>query len=440
MSRSRRAARTETQREASKEPEAVRVRLLGGFRVSVGDRSIGEDEWRLRKAAGLVKLLALEPGHRMHREHLMDLLWPELGAKAAANGLHHALHAARRVFEPDLSSASRYLRLQGGLLDLCPGAPLLVDVESFEDAARTARRARDPAAYRAAIDLYAGELLPQDRYDSRAAERREELRTTHEALLVELSALYEERGEYAAAIEVLLGVVAAEPAHEEAHVALMRLYALSGRGEEALQQHERLREALRRELGIQPGAASRRLYEEISAGRFPPADATPQDRPPARPPGDRRHNLPVSRTSFVGREREMLEVKRLLAMTGLLTLTGAGGCGKTRLALEVARDLVGAYQDGVWLVELAPLSEEVLVPQAVAEALGVREQPGQPLTTTLVEAAKGKEMLLVLDNCEQLIDACARLADTLLVFWFRSTIGWYGRGRPDPPRLFREAV
>ena len=92
-------------------------------------------------------------------------------------------------------------------------------------------------------------------------------------------------------------------------------------------------------------------------------------------------------------------------MTRLLTLTGAGGCGKTRLALEVARDLVGAYPEGVWLVDLAPLSEADLVPQAVAQALGVREQPGRPLLETLEDALRSSKMLLVVDNCEHLVEA-----------------------------------
>jgi len=110
----------------------------------------------------------------------------------------------------------------------------------------------------------------------------------------------------------------------------------------------------------------------------------------------------------------MVEVKRELAMTRLLTLTGVGGSGKTRLALEVARDLLGTYPDGVWLVELAGLTEEKLVPQAVAGALRVKEQLGQPLTDTLVDALHVKEMLLILDNCEHLVDAAAHLADALL--------------------------
>src|SRR5829696_648757 len=110
----------------------------------------------------------------------------------------------------------------------------------------------------------------------------------------------------------------------------------------------------------------------------------------------------------------MVEVKRDLAMTRLLTLTGAGGSGKTRLTLEVARELVGAYPDGVWLVELAGLSEGALVPQALAGALEVPERPGEPLADTLAEVLRSREVLLVLDNCEHLVEAVARLVDKML--------------------------
>lgn len=125
-------------------------------------------------------------------------------------------------------------------------------------------------------------------------------------------------------------------------------------------------------------------------------------------------NLPRQMTRFIGREQEMREVKRLLPKTPLLTLTGTGGTGKTRLALQVAADVLDAFPGGAWLVELASLSDPVLVPQAVASALGLREEPGRPLAQTLVDQLQSKRLLLVLDNCEHLTDACARLADTLL--------------------------
>ena len=116
----------------------------------------------------------------------------------------------------------------------------------------------------------------------------------------------------------------------------------------------------------------------------------------------------------MGREREMELVERELATTRLLTLTGVGGCGKTRLVLEVVRDLIEAYPDGVWLVELAPLSEDVLVPKAVAEVFGVLERPTEALTDTLAEVLGSRQLLLLVDNCEHLVGAAAVLVDKLL--------------------------
>src|ERR687893_1429263 len=140
------------------------------------------------------------------------------------------------------------------------------------------------------------------------------------------------------------------------------------------------------------------------------SEAEPASRAAVHPP----NNLPSELSSFVGREEELAEVKRLLENGRLLTLTGSGGCGKTRLAVAVARELVEGFEDGVWLVELASLADPSLVPQVVAFTLGVREQPGRSLTETLSDYLSSKKMLLVLDNCEHLIEACATLAEALL--------------------------
>src|SRR5262249_51960676 len=129
--------------------------------------------------------------------------------------------------------------------------------------------------------------------------------------------------------------------------------------------------------------------------------------PPLRSLEAFRHNLPLQLTSFIGRERQIAEVKQLLATARLVTLTGAGGCGKTRLALQVAADLLATVADGIWLVEFAPLMDPTLVPQRAAEALDVRAQPGRSLVDTLIDALKARELLLVLDNCEHLVGACA---------------------------------
>jgi len=368
----------------------------------------------MRKAASLVKLLALAPGHRLHREQAMETLWPELGRQAASNNLRQTLHAARRALESDSLVRSRYLASEDESLVLCPEGQLWVDSEAFEEAAKNAHRSRDPAAYEVALDLYAGELLPGDRYEEWAEKHRRRLRETYLSLLLGLARLHEDRADYDSAAEVLRRSVGEDPTREEAHVGLMRLYALKGSKGEALAQYGRLEAILLTELGTKPAASSRALKEEIAAGRFPPKDAHPLGSPPAELPGVVKHNLPAARTSFVGRQREIVEIKRELTMTRLLSLIGVGGSGKTRLALEVAKDLVGAYPDGVWLVELASLSEGDLVPQAVAKAVGVLERPGQPLADTLAEYLRATSVLLVVDNCEHLADSAADLLDTLL--------------------------
>src|SRR5215204_2151365 len=150
---------------------------------------------------------------------------------------------------------------------------------------------------------------------------------------------------------------------------------------------------------------SPRRFRAVEAAEAKPAPRTPQ-----RP----LHNLPLELSSFVGREKELTEVKRLQANNRLLTLTGSGGCGKTSLALALAGELMEGFEDGVWLVDLASLADPSLVPQAVASTLGVREQPGRWLTETLSGYLGSRKVLLVLDNCEHLVEACAKLAEVLL--------------------------
>src|SRR5260370_38049146 len=126
------------------------------------------------------------------------------------------------------------------------------------------------------------------------------------------------------------------------------------------------------------------------------------------------NNLPLQVNRFIGREREMTEVRALLATTRLLTLTGAGGSGKTRLALQVATDLLEEFEHGVWWVELAALSDPLLVPQVVASAVGISERVGCTLTEALSDVLRRQHLLLVLDNCEHLLAACVQLIETLL--------------------------
>jgi len=138
------------------------------------------------------------------------------------------------------------------------------------------------------------------------------------------------------------------------------------------------------------------------------------DFPPIKSLNSFMHNLPVQLTPFIGRERELVEIDRLLAGTHLLTLTGSGGTGKTRLSLQAAAALLPDFADGAWLVELAPLADPALVAQSAATALGVRETGGRPMLEALADYLRAKQLLLILDNCEHLVAACAGLAEQLL--------------------------
>ena len=171
--------------------------------------------------------------------------------------------------------------------------------------------------------------------------------------------------------------------------------------------------SIRRVLAQEPGGE--RWVETLAKRGYRfvgPVTALTEARP-ART-GKQRTNLPVPVTSFIGRERELSQLRRLLPNTRLLTLVGIGGIGKTRLALELTAEVVDAYRDGVWFVDFAPLVDPALAMSAVAQVLGVSETAKKTVLTALCEQLKPRELLLVFDNCEHLLEACARLADVLL--------------------------
>jgi DNA-binding SARP family transcriptional activator len=240
----------------------LRIELLGRFRVSVADREVDDAAWHRRKSAALVKLLALAPAHRLHRERLMDALWPGLPPSAAAANLRKALHQVRRALDP-LTGA----HLVGSDADSLwlSSDQLWVDVDAFRSTITAARRTGDVGGYRRALEIYREGLLPDDAYAEWAAEPRDELHHDHVAALEELAALLEARAELDTAVEVARRLVAAEPLREESHVVLMRLQALAGRRGEALRTYDQLRALLDRELGTPPAPQTQRLAGEIRA-------------------------------------------------------------------------------------------------------------------------------------------------------------------------------
>jgi predicted ATPase/DNA-binding SARP family transcriptional activator len=370
----------------------VQIHLLGGFAVEVAGHTVPEDAWRLRRARTLIKLLALAPDRRMHRELLEELMWPD--ETPAGNSLHQVMYTARRA----LGEASSQLALRDGIVTLVAD---WIDVDAFEAQGAQARASRTVDDYRAALALYSGELLPEDRYEDWAQTRRAVLRETHLALLVELAGLQAQARDAAGAVETLQRAIVEDPLHEAAHRELMRVFAADGRSQQALAQYQQLRDALRRELAADPDPRTRALYREILAGQHDP------ERRPS--------TLPRQLTTFVGRERELTELERLLdGDSRLLTLTGPGGCGKTRLALELAARRERAFARGARLVELAPIRDPALVTGETARALGVPLHSGADPVAALASQIGDAGLLLVLDNCEHVIDAAAGLAEALL--------------------------
>jgi predicted ATPase/DNA-binding SARP family transcriptional activator len=392
-----------------KDAAGLGIQLLGAFAVRVDGSPVPDSAWRLRRSKSLIKLLALAPERRLHREQVVDLLWPAGGA--AGNSLHQVMYTARRA----LAASGPRLTLRDDVVALS-SEDLWIDVEAFESAAAAAREQHTVDAYRIALALYTGELLPEDRYEDWTGARRESLRESRLGLLVELAELQAATGDAAGAIATLQRAVVDDPLHEAAHRALMRLFSDGGRRQQALAQYQQLRDALRRELEADPDPETRRLYRDILAGQHeheaerlepPTAQAVVEPAAPAS-------HVPRQLTSFVGRERELSELDGLLGHTRLLTLTGPGGCGKTRLALEVATRRQGDFELGAHVVELAPIGDPALVGEETAATLGLRPRAERDPIEMLALHIGARRVLLVLDNCEHVIDACARLADRLL--------------------------
>src|SRR5581483_9433577 len=231
-----------------------------------------ESCWARRKAKLLVKLLALQPHRQLHREQVMEYLWPEQELEAAVNNLHKTIHAARRALEPQLKSGaeSNFILTQDQRVLLRAPGGVWVDVEAFERRAAEALKGAEVSDYEAALELYRGDLLGEDPYEDWVAARREQLRLLWQRLLKRLAQLHEAGGSYQSGIERLGHLASANPSDEETHRSLMRLYALTGSRHLALQQYQQCRAALRSDLDAEPERATTELYEQIVAGRIQP--------------------------------------------------------------------------------------------------------------------------------------------------------------------------
>lgn len=377
-------------------PPSLHIQLLGDFRLTNNGKPVtGLDSPRLQS---LLAYLLLHRDAPQSRQHLAFLLYPDSTEARARGNLRSLLHQLRQ-FLPD---ADIFLDANAQTLQWRDDAPFLLDVDAFEKAVSDADSI---LALREAVDLYHGDLLASC-YDDWILPERERLQQKLVGAMERLSEMLEEARDFSAAAAETQKLLRRDPLREETYRQLMRLHSSSGDRAAVHRVYQDMVALFKRELDAEPSEETRRAYE-FALKTQPSAE-------PLSEPKARTSNLPIPVTSFVGRRQEVADIKQLIAKNRLVTLTGAGGSGKTRLAIRVATDLRDDFLDGAWWVTLVALNDPTLVPQAVANAMAIREVPNQPITETLARYLEAKNILLVLDNCEHLVEACANLTETLL--------------------------
>ncbi|MFF0453282.1 BTAD domain-containing putative transcriptional regulator [Nocardia africana] len=353
----------------------------------------------------LLIALALEPGRAVPKATLVDWIWGEQPPADAANALQALVSRLRRVL-PDGSLDGQ---AGGYRLAVDPGAVDALRFERLLEQARGGDVVRQTHLLREALALWRG--APMQDIDMRDSEAVAAVVTRFEGLqLAALEDLYEAEirlGRGPELVAELTELVARHPVRERLVGALMRALAAAGRGAEALLVYQRAREALADTLGVDPAPELSDLHVALLRGEAGARDS------------ERKTNLRAELTTYVGKYTDVAAVRQLIANHRLTTLTGPGGSGKTRLALETARTLLDDLPDGAWLVELASVGAGGDVAQSALAAFGLRDAllggtPDAEPVDRLVAAIRDRETLLILDNCEHVIDAAAAFAHRVL--------------------------
>jgi predicted ATPase/DNA-binding SARP family transcriptional activator len=385
------------------ENQPVQIGVLGSFEVRTNDGLLADVPGARLRA--LLIALALEPGRVVSKATLIDWIWGENPPADAANALQRLASRLRKA-------------LPGGVIEGQTGGyrltvePDAVDALRFERLLAQAHQEEGPGRLRLlreALALWRGAALEDVGLEDSAAfdaaaTRLERLRLTamEDRFEAEVSL-----GHGAEVIAELTDLVTAHPLREPLVAALMRALVAAGRDSEALLTYERTREALADALGVDPSPELSGLHVALLRGEL------------GQRQENRKTNVRAELTSFVGRDADVAVVRELIAEHRLTTLVGPGGSGKTRLATETARTLLDDVPDGVWLVELAAIGAGGDVVQATLTGLGLRDAllgaaPSADLTDGLIAAIREREALLILDNCEHVIEAAAKFADRVL--------------------------
>jgi predicted ATPase/DNA-binding SARP family transcriptional activator len=386
-----------------------------------------------RKAIGLLAYLLIESDHAHSREFLLGLLWPDLPTAAAQNNLRVTWVHLQKVLGTSASDEQPPLIGDRLTLRFNPLSDHELDVACFRTLIETCRLHPHPdphtcaecaARLTQALDLVRGEFLEEFslsdsvQFDDWLLAQREHFRVQVTSALEQLAAFHERAGQLAEAERAIRRLLEYDPLSESAYRQLMRVLARADRRSAALDAYETCRRMLATELGLAPAIETVTLAEKIRA--FAPAveTETPAEQIRARSSFESHATqaaLPPVLTRFFGRQPESARLVDFLSRrtVKLVTLVGPGGVGKTRLAIEVARRLASDFAHDICFVELAGVADERSVDDAVAAALHLPTNTGRSSTAAIVDYVRDKTMLLVLDNCEHLVKACARLVQTL---------------------------
>ena len=356
------------------------------------------------------------PKQRHTRESLSALLWPNYDQSKALANLRHILWEVTQFI------GDGWIITEHETIYLNPSADLTLDVTQFQSLLARASQQSDPALriplLVAASKLYRDDFMSgfslkdASSFNEWVLTESENLRRDLASALSMLVEDYSALNQTQSAIPYAQRLIALDPINEAAHSQLMQLYVLTDQHTAAIQQYQTLQKLLRKELNVDPQPETRELYKKIRRGEIKPVSVEKKmGRMEKTAP---KQNLPVHLTTFIGRERERDEICRLIAQNRLVTLIGVGGIGKTRLSLQTGQHLLNHYPNGVWFIPLESLADEEFVPQTVASFLGIVESPDQAIVETLVNTLRSQTMLLILDNCEHLLEACAQLVEILL--------------------------
>jgi DNA-binding SARP family transcriptional activator/predicted negative regulator of RcsB-dependent stress response len=313
----------------------LKVYTLGRFAVYRGEQLMDDADWQRQKAKKMFKLLLMARQRQLPGEQVMEALWPDKTQSAARNNFHRTLFVLRRALQPTLTggNTSDYIKYDGELLRLQPDVVAWVDIEAFQQLVSRAREARhDLAHYRAALELYTGDFMPDDAYDDWATHWRAKFQHVYADVLRQVVALHFERNESLPAIEGLEALLRIEPDNEGTLRDLMRLYSQTGQRYKALQRYQQLRHFLHTELGLEPATQTTAVYESLLTGT-PSTDNT--SAAVASPTDDEAHRVPlIGRTPAVETLIDLLN-RAWRGQGQAVFVVGEQGIGKTRLVEEV---------------------------------------------------------------------------------------------------------